>query len=518
MIAVRIAAGRPVAVDNRDGVTRYGVSGWHVYVPNQLNTMGVQVAGDEIHLWSSSDGRAQPGTTSSVRLTPRAVVLTRSVSSGVPLLYRRASDDLVVASDAAGLRLLGADPVPDSSALPEHLAFGILSNGRSYLRDVSAVPIGDSVSWQWSPGSLGPAVLAPAGDACAPQPDTEQSLAGVLDQAIASWRDTDHALLLSGGLDSSLLFRLLYRGGEPRETFSTDYWFYPGTGPELAYAMSAARELGARHRFVRATRGAFLRAMVDATVAAQVPLPSLPAALMHQLLTTIGEEGRGFVINGQGADAFFGGPPSWDDDWSARETSTGEWHEAWAVACRGMGIHRPDPFADRRQVLVRADRLARVPADRWRYYNQRVYLERGQAAWVASARAAGVGLVFPFLQPEVVRWATTRLPVDYVTAHKPALQELGRALGLSASLIQRPKLSFGPVGTAWLSEFTEAAHVVSDILPADALERVLAARGGHYVLWNLLTYAVWRQAVIERRSPEEVKAALMWSRSSSPRH
>jgi hypothetical protein len=183
-----------------------------------------------------------------------------------------------------------------------------------------------------------------------------------------------------------------------------------------------------------------------------------------------------------------------------------------------MGVHDLDPFADRRQVLARASRLAGTPADRWRYYNQRIYLERGQAAWVASARAAGVSLVFPFLHPEVLGWAAARLHGGLATARKPALAEVGRKIALSSRLVQRPKLSFGPVaGSPWLSQLTAASHLVADLLPADSLERVLAADSGEYVFWNLLTYAVWQKTVLEVRPAEEVKSCINVSEAGTPR-
>ena len=447
----------------------------------------------------TSELSSAAGDVSRVRVDVTGVVAEREPGSGVPLYFAQDADRLAISTDLATLETLGVPRVADEQAVHTHLAFGLLTGGRTYLAGVGQVQAGEQVRWNLAAGR-GPRrrLTAIAVDVPICPTDIDDLLADVL----TSWRASPHVLLLSGGLDSSLLYRLLYRASSPRPTFSTDYWFYRTTAPERRYAETAAAELGADHVFVRSDRAQYLRHLVTATAATHVPLGGLQAALIHGLLAAVPTVGPTTFITGQGADALFGGP-SPGTDWRSAETRFGPWRHAWESVCAALGI-TGDPFADRVDVLSTIDATDHTEPNRWRLFQLLTYTDRGQTSWVGSARSLGHAMVYPFLDRRVIAWAAGNVAERNWAPTKPALQAAAVRVGLSDQLIHRPKLSFGPTGTEWLTEFSGLHWLVADLMDRRSFERIVALPDSRFVVWNLLTYAVWHRMVLKRESVDDI--------------
>ena len=131
----------------------------------------------------------------------------------------------------------------------------------------------------------------------------------ILSHSIASIKPakSDIALLLSGGLDSSILFKLSKDILDINRTFSTDYPFLDSTGDiEKRYSLSASKALGAEHSFVEFTVEDYLRGFIEAIDAAEEPLHHLQSVLIYLLFKKGIPDKFHTIINGLGLGTIIG--------------------------------------------------------------------------------------------------------------------------------------------------------------------------------------------------------------------
>ena len=120
--------------------------------------------------------------------------------------------------------------------------------------------------------------------------------------------DVPVGVLLSGGLDSSLLVALLAEEGQHGlSTFSIGFDGAGGdSGNEFAYSDLVAREFGTRHEQLHVSTSEFAPSIAGAVGAMSEPMASHDVTAFHLLCRTVTEHVK-VVQCGQGADEVFGG-------------------------------------------------------------------------------------------------------------------------------------------------------------------------------------------------------------------
>ena len=115
------------------------------------------------------------------------------------------------------------------------------------------------------------------------------------------------AVLLSGGLDSSILLRLCQTFFDTDTTYSTGFPFEDKwKNNEREYALSAAEFFGTHHIYHELTTKNYLYGFVEAVNAAEEPLFHLQSVLLYALFKKGIPINRDIVINGQGAGGIWG--------------------------------------------------------------------------------------------------------------------------------------------------------------------------------------------------------------------
>lgn len=119
--------------------------------------------------------------------------------------------------------------------------------------------------------------------------------------------DVPQGVLLSGGLDSSLIVALLSeQGARELATFSLGFGKRGSGGDEFVYSDFIARKFGTKHYRIRVTTEKMLEAMPGAVAAMAEPLVSHDAVGFYLLSKEVTKHAK-VVHCGQGADEVFGG-------------------------------------------------------------------------------------------------------------------------------------------------------------------------------------------------------------------
>lgn len=241
-----------------------------------------------------------------------------------PLYWSRRGNRLAFASEPAALCALVPDLSrgADVAALSTILEIGFCLPPSTPWADVHQLAPGHRLAWQ--DGALQHArwwELSTPSDATAivSRREAARALRAELGKTVAAWRTSDVPVgsLLSGGLDSSSVARLLRDQTEPPlHTFTIGF-----TNPsydETRHAERVARALGARHHRVMFDDRSF-DSLPEVVRHLGTPQCAATAVPIHHLYRACREAGIKVVMTGEGADELFGGY-HWftGDEWARR--------------------------------------------------------------------------------------------------------------------------------------------------------------------------------------------------------
>lgn len=261
--------------------------------------------------------------------------------------------------------------------------------------------------------------------------------------------DVPVGVLLSGGLDSSLLVALLAEEGQHGlSTFSIGFDGAGGdSGNEFAYSDLVAREFGTRHEQLHVSTSEFAPSIAGAVGAMSEPMASHDVTAFHLLCRTVTEHVK-VVQCGQGADEVFGGYgyhqplasvhrsgalPAFTSsfvDHSHEELLNilePEWYCGSDVSDEVLAANLRAPGAE-----TALDAVLRLDTHLLMVDDPVKRLDNMSMAWGVEARV-------PFLDHELVELAAACPPeLKASQGGKGILKNLGRQL-LPAAVVDRPK-------------------------------------------------------------------------------
>jgi len=329
--------------------------------------------------------------------------------------------------------------------------------------------------------------------------------------------DVPVGVLLSGGVDSSVIVALLSELGQPGlQTFSIGFDAAGGeAGDEFHYSDLVAQRFGTKHHRIHIPTSELMGALPGTVAAMAEPMVSYDNVAFYLLSREVSRHTK-VVQCGQGADEIFAGyhwyPPLADVPKALAES-------AYA---RAFFDHTHAEMAE----LLTADAL---PADASRAYLQRHFASLGGCTLEKALHldttvmlvddpvkrvdnmtmAWGLEARVPFLDHELVELAG-RLPLSDKLGDggKGVLKSIARRL-LPTEVVDRPKGYFpvpilkhidGPVLELVRDTLGSAAARERGLFRPEAIERMLADPAGQLTplrgsrLWQIALLELWLQA------------------------
>jgi len=501
----------------------------------------------------------------------RRLDVRRPAPSGRPLYWvHRPDGSFACATRASALRRAGVELAADGGVLPEVLVYRIVLPPRTLYRDVRALPAGASLEVEIGErGCQAPVVrpwVPPSGGSAPADPvaAVEERLRAAVD-LLAPAAD-DLVVLLSGGLDSSVLYRLCRERFATRDTWSISNTFGGEDDLEKPYAFSAAEALGADHHWRGVDEAGYRSAFLRALARAEEPLHHVQSVLIHEVVVGARPEGGGVVVCGEGADSVFGQElqrlihradrlryrilahrplrdllraavrvtgrdPTFADFLGARRRGDlpleDPRHLLWTVGAYGSAAWVREHLGAGEESLVAARRAALA------HVRDRPLLDlvtllgvlgdaaSTQAIWDKLAEAAGSRMVYPFSDPDLLDLAF-RLPWALkLREPKHLLREAARGLGVPAFVVERPKAGFGVHERHWArpgGAFDPFIPLAAKHVDEAWLRGLLDGDSAHAMtFWSLLNHAIWRRLAIDGEPFEDLEAELRESEARASR-
>lgn len=274
------------------------------------------------------------------------------------------------------------------------------------------------------------------------EPLLEELRAAVKRRLVAA---VEVGVLLSGGLDSSLLVGLMAEAGVTPRTYSVGFEAVGGeVGDEFHYSDLVAHHFGTRHHQIHVPSSELLAHLPDAIGAMSEPMVSHDCIGFYLLSREVAK-GCKAVQSGQGADEVFGGyhwyPPLigsgdafgdyrrhfFDRDFAEYQRTVCDAYASDDHAARFVRDHFATPGAD-----AAVDKALRLDTTVMLVDDPVKRVDNMTMAWGLEARV-------PFLDHELVEFAA-RIPARFKVAEggKWILKEAARSV-IPAEVIDRPK-------------------------------------------------------------------------------
>jgi asparagine synthase (glutamine-hydrolysing) len=453
------------------------------------------------------------------------VLLVRDRLGIKPLYVSRGPHTVRFASALPALLAAGdVDTSLDPAALHHYFTWhSIVPAPRTVLRGIQKIPAAtirviradgrctDRIYWQ-------PTYARDADRADWDEQDWQDAIEEALTTAVSRRliADVPVGVLLSGGLDSSLLVALAaHKGAHPPRTYSIGFASIGGrSGDEFRYSDAVARAFGTDHQRITVSSEEVAPAVQASIAAMTEPMSSHDVAAFYLLAQAVSRELK-VVLCGQGADEVFAGyayhaSAAGADREEALDVLTGSFfdrpHDALeTIAIEGAIADRDVSRATVERQLsapgaeTALDAVLRLDTHLLMVDDPVKRVDNMMMAWSVEARV-------PFLDQDVVSLAAACPPeLKLAQGGKGILKALARRT-LPAEVIDRPKGYFPVPALQRLEGSTlqmvqdalqPASARVRRILKHEAIDRLLAdpnwqlTRTGNTLLWPVAVLELW---------------------------
>jgi asparagine synthase (glutamine-hydrolysing) len=487
----------------------------------------------------------------------RTLTIRRTTLAGTPIYYHLgAADDFYCASHICLLRAAGVSICADDLATPELLVYNYVTPPRTLYEQIRQVPSGGTL--RVSVGRTGytfdlPVPHEPPTPA-RERPDAEAVALQTLQLIETSMSKLGQArnrtaVLLSGGLDSSVLYKVAHDRLGVSRSHSTGYPFHSSyENVEKDYALTAAAAMGSDHTYHEVTVEDMQRAIVKAIALAEEPLVYPQAALLSLLFAQGLSPHEEIVVSGQGA-ALFGLPAHLVYAWN--HADAGPWrlrarapifgllkaftrdtpanrillsrlsqvrrralpfsdpqHPLWEFGAEGSEEWVVNHLSTTREEIIGGRReFVRPHASRG--FNDLVTIlaffgetPAMEGVWSKVAQATGRTMFYPFNDETIVDHMFAVPWEVKLTEAKAVLKDVARLLEIPTFIIDRPKSGFG----VRPRQIAEPGGLLEPLIPlaSKALDglnlRAMQRSDDRHVsqtLWNLVNYGIWKRTVID---------------------
>jgi asparagine synthase (glutamine-hydrolysing) len=328
--------------------------------------------------------------------------------------------------------------------------------------------------------------------------------------------DVPTGVLLSGGLDSSLIVALLAENGAKNlKTFSIGFESVGGlSGNEFEYSDLVAKRFGTDHEQIRIDSARMIDALPGAIEAMSEPMVSHDTVAFYLLSQEVSRHVK-VVQSGQGADEVFGGY-HWYPAMTRTNDPVGQYAEVYFDRTHEEMAEVVSPelmSGDASRELVEAyfeQSGAAKPIDKTLELDQKIMMVEDPVRRVDNMTMAfGLEARVPFIDHELVELAA-RIPSDLKLKDggKYIMKEAAREV-VPAKVIDRPKGYFpvpalkylrGPYLDFVRDTLTSEKARSRGVFRQDYVDRLLAEPEAHLTpkgnskLWQVAALEAWMQA------------------------
>jgi len=351
------------------------------------------------------------------------------------------------------------------------------------------------------------------------------------------------AVLLSGGLDSSILFKLCQRNYDIDTSYSTGYPFEDSEkNTERKYAQSAAEAFQVKHNYYKSTTKDYLCGLIEGISKAEEPIHHLQSVMLYLLFKNGLPKDKDIIVLGEGADGSFGTSIHNSLFLSEKFKIMSKFpffHQVLKYASLGTGKGQSlSNILERRDTPIHnADNilwsLGAYGSSDWssnyfnveknnivqgRYKNIKTFEDRSiydiisilslfgegsvtQSIWSKLGESQDKILFYPYTNFDLLNYIFS-VPWDVkLKKSKNILRNVAHQLNIPDFIITRPKSSFGIKPEIWSGKdgvFETLVPLASKVFEENEIRRMQSSDPDKaMIFWNILNYSIWKRLFID---------------------
>ncbi len=354
-------------------------------------------------------------------------------------------------------------------------------------------------------------------------------------------------VLLSGGLDSSLVAALAVQTQPDTNSISSSFSFLNPADQETGYATSIAESLGMDHAVHAGTEEGYLRSLVHAVYAAEEPVHHLQSVMLHLLFEEEGSRSNDVLLCGEAADGLFGndshqklfkyrtalaalgipgvrhlskplmkllGRKDPRFDYFSRQfdrNQSSDDHLLWSLGqftppelVREYFGTSTDSITDRRRALMEPY-AGRSLLDQISIITLLCEGFKTMTIWSKLAESSGLALHYPFPDRDLIAHILSVPWETKLQEPKHIVRQILRDSGIREQFITRPKRSFGFPPQYWALPDTLLQPVVdmaADLFGDETLQRLQTGdMGKAMALWTSINVFLVKKLIVDGTDP-----------------
>ena len=471
--------------------------------------------------------------------------------------------DFFCSSRIGLLRMAGVRLQENPDVIPEFMVYRCVTPPASLYKNIQILPPGGTIELDIH-HSCGIRVQSPRLPNYAisdKQPLTQETIKqveGLLRSGIDNL--SHHAplyFLLSGGLDSSILFAIGKKQLGVKDSYSASYPFEClSTKREEEYAHSAASAFGAASHHYCSSNEEYLLAFIESIANAEQPVNHLQSVMLYLLFKHKMDKRNGVVVCGYGADSIFGlrtqrqilnftrrhalyrflrqpvvvklmraladlsgkGKSridfiektrrihsAYDDPdniiWDFEKYGSVEW------VCDYYGVNKEKIIQNRLNILK--PMLTASVFDILSILGLAIDSSVTPGIWASLAESTGNLFYLPYLN-EALMVSSFRIQwEDKLRQPKYILRKIARNMHVPEFIITRKKSGFGANPSLWApkgSLFEPLVGLCTGVFPEAEIRKFQSGEISQAMTyWNMLNYALWKKIVLNGESVEDLQ-------------
>jgi len=382
-----------------------------------------------------------------------------------------------------------------------------------------------------------------------------EEILGLLSKSIQPLKKCKNhlALLLSGGIDSSLLLRICQNlSFNIDSTYSTGYSF---ENFEKDYAQSAADYFGTNHNYQEIMISEYPQRIVEAISIAEQPLPNLQSILLYLLFKDGLPKKQNIVLNGVGAELscnrtnfliynFRKKPLELElpkligkipilSKWRTAKWSSKYYQKInYPIEEPNSVIWSEDPIGSFEWTMdyfgISQSKIIKNPLDLIKQFGERslydiisIYDFLGgrtatMSVWSKLGESQKKIIYYPFTDSTLVDYFFSIPENIKYESYKHVLKEVASYSGIPSFIIDRKKLGLNPLTNLALIRkivFKPLISLASKIIDEKQIRKVQPTDWGpeFWTLWNILNYSIWKRLWINNEPKEILLEELIGS-------
>lgn len=214
-------------------------------------------------------------------------ILKTTISGRSIYYYKNSKGEFYCSTHISLLRTADVPIQENTDVLPEFFVFRYVMPPETLFKDIQTLFPGSQLVTKWTNGKC---IISQIERYIPPNPTESGDIDEITDRTFVLLNKSiqglhpcqnDISILLSGGLDSSILFKMCQRNYTINETYSTGFPFEdPEHNPEKEYSVSAADVFKTNHHYFEPTSGEYLSDFVEAISKAEIPIHHLQSVLV----------------------------------------------------------------------------------------------------------------------------------------------------------------------------------------------------------------------------------------------